>query len=78
MQDALVDVEANLEAVEFEKKRLLAQWRASLAALRVRDDNLQVAAHMTPGCECLMCALSVKSLFALEPRQAYHFRSATV
>ena len=44
LQDALVDVEANLEAVEAEKKRLLAQWRASLAALRVRDDNLQVAA----------------------------------
>ena len=38
-----MDVEANLEAVEVEKKRLLALWRASLAALHVRDDNLQVA-----------------------------------
>ena len=43
-QDALVEVEANVEAVEAEKKRLLAQWRASLAALRARDESLQVCA----------------------------------
>jgi hypothetical protein len=41
-QEALAEAEANLEAVAAEKKRLLAQWRASLAALRQRDEALQV------------------------------------
>ena len=55
-----MEAEANLEAVEAEKKRLLAQWRASLAALRQRDETLQVgsAALTRDECGALPCALT--------------------
>lgn len=41
-QETLVGAEADMEAVLFEKGRLLSQWRASLAALAKRDEALQV------------------------------------
>lgn len=41
-RELLTEAASDMEAVNFEKKGLLAQWQASLLGLQRRDEALQV------------------------------------
>ena len=42
LQEYLAKAVSDMEAVAFEKKQLLSQWRSSLAAMQRRDTALEV------------------------------------